>query len=126
LHDSIQAVKPWVRLSVAALGKYRWSDWQGYGSVYQDAALWFNEGYVDQLTPMSYHWTTADGFVTMLSTGGSQSWGYWIQDGISDGLFSRGPGSYILDENNIWTASIYFYRCRNISLDGFQFLAMPV
>jgi uncharacterized lipoprotein YddW (UPF0748 family) len=126
LHDSIQAVKPWVRLSVAALGKYRWSDWQGYGSVYQDAALWFNEGYVDQLTPMSYHWTTADGFVTMLSTGGSQSWGYWIQDGISDGrLFSVGPGSYILDENNIWDRHPSIINaCRNISwVDGFQFFS---
>ncbi|MCK4894538.1 MAG: family 10 glycosylhydrolase, partial [Calditrichia bacterium] len=50
LRDSIQAVKPHVRLSVAALGKYNWSGWQGYGSVYQDAAKWFNEGSIDQLT----------------------------------------------------------------------------
>jgi uncharacterized lipoprotein YddW (UPF0748 family) len=28
LHDSIQSVKPWVRLSPAALGKYNWSGWQ--------------------------------------------------------------------------------------------------
>ncbi|RKY46959.1 MAG: hypothetical protein DRP86_08375, partial [Candidatus Neomarinimicrobiota bacterium] len=65
-HDSVQAVKPWVRVSVAALGRYK--KWSGYYSVYQDAAKWFNEGWVDQLTPMHYHWTTGDGFVTALTT----------------------------------------------------------
>ena len=39
LHDSIQTVKPHVKLSAAVLGKYNWSGWQGYGSVFQDAAL---------------------------------------------------------------------------------------
>ena len=58
LHDSIQSVKPHVKLSAAVLGKYNWSGWQGYGTVYQDAALWYNEGYIDHLMPMSYHWTT--------------------------------------------------------------------
>ena len=52
LHDSIQSVKPYVRLSAAVLGRYNWGGWQGYGTVYQDGALWFNEGFVDQLTPM--------------------------------------------------------------------------
>ena len=69
LHDSIQSVKPWVRLSPAALGKYRWGSWQGYGTVYQDAALWYNEGYVDQLTPMHYHWTSGSSFYDMLNGG---------------------------------------------------------
>ena len=48
LHDSMQTVKPHIRLSVAALGNYRWGGWQGFGTVYQDAALWFNEGYLDR------------------------------------------------------------------------------
>lgn len=125
LHDSIQAVKPWVRLSVAALGKYNWSSWQGYGSVYQDAALWFNEGYIDQLTPMHYHWTTGSGFVSML-TGSSESWGPWIQKGIQDGrLFSVGPGSYILDENKVWYRHPEIVNaCRTVPwVDGFQFFS---
>ena len=49
LHDSIQTIKPWVRLSPAALGNYKSggaSGWNGYYVVYQDAAFWFNEGYV--------------------------------------------------------------------------------
>ncbi len=126
LHDSIQAAKPWVRLSAAALGKYNWSDWQGYGSVYQDAALWFNEGYIDQLTPMHYHWTTGAGFYSMLAGPGSTNWGAYIQKGIAAGrLFSAGPGSYILSEDKIFAnhASIVDY-CRMLPwVDGFQFFS---
>ena len=124
LHDSIQAVKPWVRLSAAALGKYRWSGWQGYGSVYQDAALWFNEGYIDQLTPMHYHWTTGEGFLDMLNAHDPESWDYYIQPGIAAGrLFSVGPGSYILLENKIWYRHKEIVEaCRTVSyVDGFQF-----
>jgi len=103
LHDSIQNVKPWVRLSVAALGKYNWSGWQGYGSVYQDAALWFNEGYIDQLTPMHYHWFDYNSFYNMLAgpDGNNTSntcWGKYIQKGIAEGrLFSCGPSATDLD-----------------------------
>lgn len=126
LHDSIQAVKPWVRLSAAALGKYRWSGWQGYGTVYQDAALWFNEGYVDQLTPMHYHWTTGSGFLDMLAAGDPESWDYYIQPGIAAGrLFSVGPGSYILLENKIWYRHEDIVNaCRTVDwVDGFQFFS---
>ncbi|HOH06976.1 MAG TPA: family 10 glycosylhydrolase, partial [bacterium] len=125
LHDSVQAAKPWVRLSAAALGNYNWGGWQGYGSVFQDAALWFNQGYVDQLTPMHYHWTTGAGFYGML-TGTSASWGPWIQQGIAAGrLFSVGPPSYILSEDKIMDrhASIVDY-CRMVPwVDGFQFFS---
>ena len=125
LHDSIQAAKSWVRLSSAALGKYNWSGWQGYGSVYQDAALWFNEGYIDQLTPMHYHWTTGSEFVAML-TGASQAWGPFIQPGINAGrLYSVGPGSYIFAENNVWHRHPEVVNaCRTVSwVDGFQFFS---
>lgn len=126
LHDSIQAVKPWVRLSPAALGKYNWSGWQGYGSVYQDAALWFNEGYVDQLTPMHYHWTSGDGFYDMLQGNAVEAWKPYITEGLADDrLFTVGPGSYILDENNIWYKhKEIIERVRTVDwTDGFQFFS---
>ena len=126
LHDSIKAEKPWVRLSAAALGKYRWSGWQGYGVVYQDAGLWYNEGYVDQLTPMHYHWTTATGFYDMLNGGHEQSWIYYIQPGVDAGyLYTVGPGSYILADNNVWgNHKQIVEKCREISwVDGFQFFS---
>jgi uncharacterized lipoprotein YddW (UPF0748 family) len=125
LHDSVQAAKPWVRVSAAALGNYNWGGWQGYGTVFQDAALWFNQGYVDQLMPMHYHWTTGAGFYDML-TGSSTSWGPYLQPGIAAGrLYSVGPASYILSEDRIMNrhASIIDY-CRLVPwVDGFQFFS---
>jgi len=126
LHDSIQAVKPWVRLSVAALGRYNWGPWQGYGDVYQDAALWFNEGYIDQLTPMHYHWTTGQGFYDMLVGNPPECWEPFIQKGIRDGrLYSVGPGSYVFADQKVW----YHHpevieRVRTVPwVDGFQFFS---
>ncbi len=124
LHDSIQAVKPWVRLSVAALGKYNWSGWQGYGVVYQDAALWFNEGHIDQLTPMHYHWTTGNEFYGMLTGSCPQCWEDHIEKGISNGrLYSVGPGSYALADQNRWRNHPQIVETsRSVPwVDGFQF-----
>ncbi|MBN2281804.1 MAG: family 10 glycosylhydrolase [Candidatus Marinimicrobia bacterium] len=123
IHDSIQLIKPHVRLSVAALGKYRWSGWQGYESVYQDAALWYNEGYIDQLMPMHYHWTNGAGFYSMLVGAGTENWGYWLNDD-SEVLFSVGPGSYLL-EGSLWKnhAQIVNEARRVDYVDGFQFFS---
>ena len=131
LHDSIQVVKPHVRLSTAALGNYNWGGWQGYGTVYQDAALWFNVGYIEQLTPMHYHWTTAAGFYSMLVGGNGQSiseqcWGYYLQPGIEAGnLYSVGVGSYVLQDNNVWNNHPSIVNtCRLVDwVDGFQFFS---
>ncbi len=125
LHDSIQGVKPYVRLSAAVLGRYNWGGWQGYGTVYQDGALWFNQGFVDQLTPMHYHWTTPNGFAQMLQ-GTNESWLPHIQDGVSMGrLFSVGPGSYILADQNLWDNHTEIVNTvQNIEfVDGFQFFS---
>ena len=126
LHDSIQRVKPHVRLSAAVLGKYNWSGWQGYGTVFQDGALWFNEGYLDHLMPMHYHWTTASGFTGMLSGDCPECWVSFIQDGIESGRsFTVGPGSYILADNNLWNNhSSIIGGCRSLDwVDGFQFFS---
>ena len=125
LHDSIQSVKPYVRLSAAVLGRYNWGGWQGYGTVYQDGALWFNEGFVDQLTPMHYHWTSPTSFVQMLA-GSNESWSPYLQQGIDEGrLFSAGPGSYVLADQNLWGNHPEIVNAvRNIQyVDGFQFFS---
>ena len=126
LHDSIQSVKPHVRLSAAVLGKYNWSGWQGYGTVFQDGALWFNEGYLDHIMPMHYHWTTANGFMGMLSDDCPECWLTFIQDGIESGRsFTVGPGSYILEDNNSWNNHPSIINsCRSLDwVDGFQFFS---
>ena len=118
LHDSIQAAKPWVRLSTAALGKYNWDGWQGYGTVFQDAALWFNQGYIEQLTPMHYHWDTGSEFTSMLA-----QWQPSIQPGIDAGrLYTVGPGSYNFAN---WGAHPNVVNaCRTVVwVDGFQFFS---
>lgn len=125
LHDSIQASKPWVRLSAAALGKHRAggvNGWNGYYVVFQDAAKWFREGYLDQLTPMHYHWLTGSGFVDNLLS----DWAPYIQDGINAGrLYTVGPGSYILHENNAWgNHPEIINTVRTVDwTDGFQFFS---
>jgi uncharacterized lipoprotein YddW (UPF0748 family) len=125
LHDSIQVVKPWVKLSPAALGKYKYggsTGWNGYYVVYQDAALWFNEGYVEQLTPMHYHWLTGEELFNFLTL----DWEPNIQQGIIAGrLYSCGPGSYRLDENNVWSNHVGIVeRLRDKSwVDGYQFFS---
>lgn len=122
LHDSIQIVKPYVRLSVAALGKYNWGGWQGYGTVYQDAALWYNEGFIDQLTPMHYHWETGTGFLGMLINDCPNCWSDYIQDGIADHrIFSVGPPSYSMPWKN---HKNIVNDCRTVDwVDGFQFFS---
>ncbi|MDP4116353.1 MAG: family 10 glycosylhydrolase [Bacteroidota bacterium] len=123
MHDSIQTVKPWIRLSGAVLGRYNWGDWNGYYDVYQDAALWFNNGYMDQLTPMSYHWQDGTGFYNMLVGGGTQSWGNYIQPGITAGrMFTTGPGSYLI--TNFSKHAEIVNACRTVAWnDGFQFFS---
>ncbi len=125
-HDSIQTVKPWVRLSAAALGKYNWSGWNGYNVVYQDAALWFNEGYIDQLTPMHYHWLTASSFVGMLNGNCPDCWSQFIQPGIEAGrLYTAGPASYLLEDQSLWYNHVSIVNAtRNVDwVDGFQFFS---
>jgi len=126
LHDSIQSVKPQVRLSAAVLGKYNWSGWQGYGTVYQDGAKWYNEGSIDHIMPMSYHWTTASGFTGMLEDNCPQCWRIYVEPGIESGRsFTVGPGSYILDENNVWYRHLDIVaNIRSINwAKGFQFFS---
>lgn len=126
LNDSIKSVKPHIRLSVAALGKYNWSSWCGYNTVYQDAALWLNEGYIDQIAGMHYHWTTGSGFFGMLAGACPQCWSQYIQPGVAAGrFFTVGPPSYILEENNIWNNHPEIINSiRSVSwADGMQFFS---
>jgi len=126
LHDSIQTAKPWVRLSAAALGRYDWGLWNGYYHVYQDAALWFNQGYVDQLMPMHYHWKSGAEFLDMLTSGCLNCWSASIQPGIQSGrLYSVGPPSYTLSNEKIMDRHPGIVAaCRQVDwVDGFQFFS---
>ncbi len=126
LHDSVQAVKPWVRLSPAALGRYNWGGWQGFDVVYQDAALWFNQGYIDQLVGMHYHWNQASDFKSVLATGCPNCWLQFITPGISAGrLYTVGLFSDRFAEDKIFGRHTSIVDgVRTIGwVDGFQFFS---
>ncbi|MFQ5604909.1 MAG: family 10 glycosylhydrolase, partial [bacterium] len=126
VHDSIQAVKPWVRLSPAALGRYNWGGWQGFDVVYQDAALWLNERYIDQLIGMHYHWSVPQDFYSVLVGGCPNCWSQFIQPAIQAGqLYSVGLFSDSFSDRNIFNRhQSIVERVRQVSwVDGLQFFS---
>lgn len=57
IYDTIKAIKPWVQLSSAPIGKYKplnSYDWTAYEAVHQEAKLWIEDGKHDILFPMLY------------------------------------------------------------------------
>lgn len=60
VHDSVRAVRPWVKLSCSPVGKHDdtrrfWSrGWNARSRVLQDAKEWMRLGYMDQEYPMMY------------------------------------------------------------------------
>lgn len=60
IHDSVKAVRPWVKLSCSPVGKYadlpRASSygWNARDAVSQDAQAWLKQGLMDMLFPMMY------------------------------------------------------------------------
>lgn len=60
VYACVKAVKPWVRVSCATLGKYdeltRYSSlgWDAYNVGFQEAQQWMRDGIVDMLFPMLY------------------------------------------------------------------------
>ena len=60
IHQRVKAVKPWVKLSSAPIGKYddlsRYTSrgWNARRTVAQDAQQWLRDGLMDQLYPMMY------------------------------------------------------------------------
>lgn len=65
LHDTIQAVKPWVKFGVSPFGIYRnkkndqkmgseTNGLQNYDDLYADILLWVNNGWIDYCVPQLY------------------------------------------------------------------------
>lgn len=60
VHDTVKAIKPWVRVSCAPLGKYHdlaaysSKGWNARETVFQEAQDWLRDGFMDILFPMLY------------------------------------------------------------------------
>ncbi|MBN2780523.1 MAG: family 10 glycosylhydrolase, partial [Candidatus Marinimicrobia bacterium] len=119
VHDTVQAIRPWVKVSPAALGRYKEASWNGYYSVFQDAARWFNEGWIDLLTPMSYHWLNGTTMYSQLLS----DWNPNIGPGKAAGRpYSVGPASYLI--TNWSNHQGIVEQCRTLSwVKGFQFFS---
>lgn len=99
IHRQVKAVKPWVRLSCAPIGKHddlpRVSSrgWNARKAVCQDAQQWLSEGLMDWLVPMMYF---RDGQFFPFAI----DW----QEQSSGRVVSPGLGIYFLDpKEGSWT-----------------------
>ena len=53
-YDEATALKPMLKVSASVIGKYDWSEWNGFNVVFQDARKWMEEGKMDFIVPMIY------------------------------------------------------------------------
>jgi uncharacterized lipoprotein YddW (UPF0748 family) len=53
-YDAATGVKPWLKISAAVIGKFDYSEWNGYHAVFQDGVQWVREGKMDFIVPMIY------------------------------------------------------------------------
>ncbi len=103
LKQKLSAVPRPITLSVAAIGKYNWGGWNGYHLVHQDAALWFNQGFIDHLMPMNYSARTPEKLQADLEGNCPSCWKQYLQEGLAAGRkFSVGIGSYMLNTQDMW------------------------
>jgi uncharacterized lipoprotein YddW (UPF0748 family) len=58
LYDSIQSVKPMIKLGCAPIGIYKntieFKGWEGYYDTYQDPVKWINDKKMDYISPQTY------------------------------------------------------------------------
>lgn len=53
-YDEATILKPMLKISAAVIGKYDWSEWNGFDAMFQDARKWMEEGKMDFIVPMIY------------------------------------------------------------------------
>lgn len=126
LNILIKLNKPHVKLSAAVIGKYNWGKWNGYHSVFQDSADWYNQGYVDLIIPMAYYQHTSEKLYRLLTDNGQKSWSYWLNSNnkfLTE--FVVGIGSLMLRERDLWDNHFSLLMAtRKISwVDGVQFFS---
>lgn len=129
--------KPWLKISAAVIGKYDYSEWNGYHVVYQDAKQWLAEGIVDFVVPMVY-WQTNHPTAPYRKT--VQHWFNMIHDRyIFPGMMINRlgepdwPVDEIIDQiaiNRHGTNGMVFFSYQglakvagNLNFQGFDFLA---
>jgi len=117
IYTEVKKLKPWVKVSSSPIGKYddtsRYSShgWNAYGTVYQDAQGWLEEGIHDALFPMMYF--RKNQFYPFALDWKENRHGRWIVPGL--GIYFLHPGEQDWSIGEI-TRQIFFTR--GIGLDG--------
>ena len=92
-YKAVKAIKPWVRMSCAPVGKYsdlqRYSayGWDAYTTVHQDAQRWLRDGIMDMLCPMMYF--QGNHFFPFAANWQEESYGRTIVPGL--GIYFLSP-----------------------------------
>lgn len=53
-YNMVTAMKPWVKMSAAVIGKYTGAGWTAYDAAFQDPRRWMELGKIDFIVPMVY------------------------------------------------------------------------
>ncbi len=102
VYDSVQSVKPWVKVGSAPIGIHHnipgASGWQGYYDVYQDARDWAEQGKHDYICPQIY-WSMSSRFPYLVDDWVANSFGKPIYAGIAAYLMESKKDLPAVEEN---------------------------
>jgi len=102
IHQRVQALKPWVKMSGAPIGKYddlsRYSSrgWNAFQRVAQDAQGWARDGLMDQLYPMMYF--QGNHFYPFALDWQEHSYGHTMVSGLGTYMLHPHEGNWLLSE----------------------------
>lgn len=102
IHKSVKAIKPWVKLSCAPIGKFddltRYSShgWNAFKKGCQDAQSWLSQGLMDQLYPMMYF--RGNQFYPFAIDWKENCYGKTIVPGLGIYFLSPSEGNWPLEE----------------------------
>jgi uncharacterized lipoprotein YddW (UPF0748 family) len=112
MYRETKAQKPWVKVGISPFGIWRPGNPPGiagldqYAVLYADAKLWFNQGWVDYLTPQLY-WPIhqeEQSYPTLLAWwAGENSQGrhFWPGNNVRRAVSSNVPSTELLDEIHV-------------------------
>lgn len=120
LYNTIKAEKPWLRVSCSPVGKYydvsRYPSrgWNAYGTVFQDAVSWMEEGIMDMISPMMYF--KGDHFYPFCADWQEQCHGKLVAPGL--GIYFLHPNEKNWDLTDVTRELCYI---RSLGMPGAAF-----
>ena len=120
VHDVVNPIKPWVKLSSSPIGKYKDTSrysaggWNGYNAMWQDPILWLKEDWQDLLFPMMYF--TGNNYYPFLFQWAEMANGHPICPGLGIYFLDPREGRWTLNE-----VRAEMHTARNSGIGGIAF-----